>query len=297
MEGAVRRVRGMHAAAPLTPIRVDRTMPQEVLPLVHDINDLIRDLADAHRLNQRFIADAAHQLRTPLATLRVQLDFALREKDPARHLQAINDAIDVLTRLGRMLHQLLTLAKADESEPWVALPEGLIDIDLIAREEVERRLDDALESGMDLGYAGPGRSVLIRGVDELVREGVANLVDNALRYAGAGAHVTVGVNAGAPEVYVEDDGPGIPAGERVNVTQRFYRIAGTMADGCGLGLAIASEIVHRHAGKLVLEASAAGKGLRARLVFPSVDHPAETRSETAITAAAIQGAPYPAGRA
>jgi two-component system sensor histidine kinase TctE len=270
MENAVRRVRSMHAAAPLAPINVDRTLPVEVLPLVQEINDLMRDLGRAHRLNQRFIADAAHQLRTPLATLRVQLDFALRETDPARHLRAIDDAIAVLTRMGRVLHQLLTLAKADESEPRADLPEGLVDVDAIAREEVERRLDDAVDGGIDLGYAGSGRPVPIRAVEELVREAVANLVDNALRYAGAGSHVTVGVDADAPEIYVEDDGPGIPAGERANVIQRFYRIAGTAADGCGLGLSIANEIAQRHGGRLALEAGSAGKGLRARLVFPAL---------------------------
>jgi two-component system sensor histidine kinase TctE len=126
-----------------------------------------------------------------------------------------------------------------------------------------------VDAGIDLGYAGSGRSVPIQGVEELVREAVANLVDNALRYAGGGARVTVGVDADAPEVYVDDDGPGIPAVERVNVTQRFYRIAGTTADGCGLGLAIASEIAQRHGGRLALEEGGAEKGLRARLVFPA----------------------------
>jgi two-component system sensor histidine kinase TctE len=266
MEKAVRDVRSQHAVAALTPFPVDGDMPVEVVPLVQEIIDLIADLAASHRLNQRFVADAAHQLRTPLAALRVQLEVALREHDPERHTRAINDAVHVLTRMGHTLHQLLTLAKADE-EARDAPP--LVDIDLIAREEVERRIDDAVSAGVDLGYSGIGQPVLIRGQEDLLREAVANLLDNALRYGGAGERVTVGVESNAPEIYVEDEGPGIPEKERDKVRQRFYRIAGTQGDGCGLGLSIVEEIVRRHAGSLVLESGAGGAGLRARFIFPA----------------------------
>lgn len=268
METAVREVRGRHAAAPLRPLKVDRGFPEEVLPLVHEINDLIGDLSAAHRVNQRFIADAAHQLRTPIATLRVQLDFAVREEDPRRRSQALADAADYLKRMGRMLHQLLTLAQADESEGGGVLAQGVVDIDRVAREELEHRIDDALARGVDLGYAGEGRRVPLRGAEDLLREAVANLVDNALRYGAAGGQVTVGVVADPPEVYVEDSGPGIPSDERAKVGARFYRIPGTGGQGCGLGLAIVSEIVRRHGGELALEDAAGGTGLRARLVFP-----------------------------
>jgi two-component system sensor histidine kinase TctE len=265
MEKAVRDVRSRHAVAALTPLPVDAEVPVEVVPLVQEINDLIGDLSASHRLNQRFVADAAHQLRTPLAALRVQLELALREHDPERHGRAINDAVHVLTRMGHTLHQLLTLAKADE-EPSDALP--LVDIDLIAREEVERRIDDAVSAGVDLGYSGSGEPILIRGQEDLLREAVANLLDNALRYGGAGERVTVGVESKVPEIYVEDEGSGIPEKERDKVRERFYRMAGTQGEGCGLGLSIVEEIVRRHAGSLVLE-SGAGGGLRARCVFPS----------------------------
>jgi two-component system sensor histidine kinase TctE len=265
MEKAVRDVRSLHAAAPLSPIALDGTLPQEVFPLVQEINDLIETLSAAHRLNQRFIADAAHQLRTPLATLRVQLELALREQDAVRHAKAINDAVLALTRMGHTLHQLLTLAKADSNESDAA--QGLVDIDLIAREEVERRIDDALAAGVDLGYAGAGEPVWIRGQQELLREAVSNLLDNALRYGAGGRHVTVGVSAASPEIYVEDTGPGIPEDERDKVRQRFYRIPGTQGEGCGLGLSIVEEIVRRHAGALVLENRADGTGLRARFIF------------------------------
>jgi two-component system sensor histidine kinase TctE len=266
MEKAVRDVRSVHAAAPLSPIALDSTLPDEVFPLVQEINDLIENLSTAHRLNQRFIADAAHQLRTPLATLRVQLELALREQDAVRHETAINDAVEALTRMGHTLHQLLTLAKADRNESGSA-SQSLVDIDLIAREEVERRIDDALAAGVDLGYAGAGNPVWIRGQEELLREAVANLLDNALRYGASGRHITVGVSAASPEIYVEDAGPGIPENERENVRQRFYRIPGTQGEGCGLGLSIVEEIVRRHDAALVLENRSGGSGLRVRFIF------------------------------
>lgn len=267
IEIAVRNARRKHAVAPLSPIAIDPSIPQEVVPLVHEINDLIQDLSAAHRLNQRFIADAAHQLRTPLATLRVQLDVALRERDSSRHLQAINNAVALLTRMGRMLHQLLTLAKADENE-FGNVGAGMVDIDLLAREELERRIDDAVAIDVDLGYAGPGRPVFVSGMDQLLREAIGNLLDNALRYSGCGSRVTVGVSTeSTPELYVEDNGPGIPDNERTKIGQRFYRVPGVGGDGCGLGLAIVTEIARRHDARLVLETPAESKGLRARIVF------------------------------
>lgn len=267
METAVRDVRKLHAAAPLSPIAADQNLPEEVLPLVEQINDLINDLASAHQLNQRFIADAAHQLRTPLTTLRVQLEVALRERDPERHTRAIDDAVRALTRIGYTLHQLLTLAKADRDD--AGLVGRLVDLDLVAREEVERRIDDALAAGVDLGYAGAGKPVFIHGQEELLRETVANLLDNALLYGATGRHVTVGIIADSPELYVEDRGPGIPESERERVRERFYRLPGTQAEGCGLGLAIVEEIVRRHAGSLVLETGVDGTGVRVRCIFPA----------------------------
>jgi two-component system sensor histidine kinase TctE len=266
MEKAVRDVRSQHAVAALAPFPIDAGIPVEVVPLVQEINDLIGDLAASHRLNQRFVADAAHQLRTPLAALRVQLELALREHDTERHARAINDAVNVLTRMGHTLHQLLTLAKADE-DASDAPP--LVDIDRIARDEVERRIDDAVSAGIDLGYSGTAQPVLVHGQEDLLREAAANLLDNALRYGSTGERITVGVEPEAPEIYVEDEGPGIPEKERDKVRQRFYRIAGTQGDGCGLGLSIVEEIVRRHSGRLVLETGSGGSGLRARLIFPS----------------------------
>ena len=270
LQGAVRDVRALHAKAPLTAIPTQDDLPQEVFPLIEEINSLILDLSTAHRLNQRFIADAAHQLRTPLATLRVQLELALRERDPERHARAINDAVDVLGRMGRVLHQLLTLAKADEDYAKDD-PRPLVDIDQIAREEIERRLDDAVAAGVDLGYEGLDRPVQVSGDAALLGEAVANLLDNALRYGAAGKHVTVGVKCDPlPEIYVEDSGPGIAPGEQDKVRDRFYRIPASPGDGCGLGLSIVEEIARHHAATFLLHnRDSTSSGLRARLVFPN----------------------------
>src|SRR5690606_28961293 len=135
-------------------------------------------LAAAHRMNERFIVNAAHQLRTPVATLRVQLEAAGREQDPKRRAAHVEDATQVVGHMSRVLHQLLTLAKADESASR-RTEEERVDLDAIGREEVEHRLDDAVALGVDLGYEGPGEPVEVAGNTELVREALANLLDNA----------------------------------------------------------------------------------------------------------------------
>ena len=267
LEKAVRKTGAPGAGALLTPLALTPDMPSEVFPLVAQINKLIAELSAAHRVNERFIVNAAHQLPTPVATLRVQLESASRERDPQRRAEAVNDAVQVVTHMSRMLHQLLTLAKADESATH-PLRDASADVDLIAREEVERRLDDAVALGVDLGYEGAGKPVPVAGNDDLVREALVNLLDNALRYGTSGGQVTVGVTgSSAPELYVEDRGPGIPAAERERVGDRFYRLPGTPGDGCGLGLSIVKEIARLCGASFILDRAAEGSGLRARLVF------------------------------
>jgi len=264
MERAVGNARARHARSPLAPVPLDSDMPAEVVPLLDEINDLIADLSAAHHLNQRFVADAAHQLRTPLATLRVQLETALRERNPERHSRALNDAVAALGRMSHLLHQLLTLARADGSD---AADVGSADIGLIGREEVERRLEEAVALGVDLGYSGPSHPVIVRGRGELLREAVSNLVDNALRYGGSGGQVTVGVQPQIPEIFVEDLGPGIPPASRSKALDRFHRLPGSAGDGCGLGLSIVEEIARRSGASLRLEDATPAGGLRARLLF------------------------------
>lgn len=269
MEGAVRELR-VRDAARLVPIPVPDTTPVELIPLVEQINRLIDELSASHRVTERFVVNAAHQLRTPVATLRVALETARRERDPQSRSEAIDDAVKVVVNMGRMLHQLLTLARTDEKGAHSG-SEARADIDRIAREEVERRVDDALVLDVDLGYEGPGAPVLVAADSGLIREALANLLDNALVHGASGGHVTVGVREGVePELYVEDRGAGIPAAERDRIGDRFYRVPGTSAPGSGLGLSIVNEIARIHRGRLVLEGGAHGIGLRARLILAGV---------------------------
>jgi len=267
---ALRKARRADTGAPATALQLTPDMPVEVVPLVAQINALVEQLADAHRANERFIINAAHQLRTPVATLRVQLEAASRIQEGRRRLEHITDAVQVVSHMSRVLHQLLTLAQADESAMQPIRSEAL-DLVRLARDEVAARIDDAVALGVDLGYEGPNEPVPVCGNIGLVREALANLVDNALRYGAAGGIVTVGVDAApVPTLYVEDRGPGIPEDERRRVLDRFYRMPGTPGEGCGLGLSIVAEIARSSGAAFELEAGNAGMGLRASLRFAAL---------------------------
>lgn len=266
LEPIVQRVRGGRRGFAALP--EGREVPSEVRPLVHTINALMREISEEHAARQRFVADAAHQLRTPLAALRVQLDLALREKDPGRHGEALADAAAVLSRTSHLIHRLLTLSRVDQASED-ATPMERVDLDRLAREEVESWIDRALARGIDLGYDNPGHPVLIPGRGALLHEALSNLIDNALTYAGAGGPITVGVSDGPPRLFVEDGGPGIPEGERERVRGRFYRIPGTPGEGCGLGLAIVDEIARIHGARLLILSREGGPGVRVVLEFPA----------------------------
>jgi two-component system sensor histidine kinase TctE len=264
LEPIVRKVRSGRRAFAALPEGPE--VPSEVRPLVHTINALLREISEEHASRQRFVADAAHQLRTPLASLRVLLDVALREKDPERHQKALADAASTLSRTSHLIHRLLTLSRVDQ-EAIDGVPLETVDLDHLARVEVESWIDRALARGIDLGYDNPGGAAAIRGREVLLHEALSNLIDNALAYAGSGGPVTVGVRASPPQLFVEDSGPGIPEGERERVRSRFYRIPGTPGEGCGLGLAIVDEIARIHGARLRILSREGGPGTRVVLEF------------------------------
>src|SRR5687768_417341 len=164
---AVRQTANAHVDAQLAPIPLAPDAPEEVRPLIAQINALIARLAEAHRLNERFIVNAAHQMRTPVATLRVQLESAQRAQDPERRAEALQDALQAVRAMTRMLHQMLTLARTDDSNAQVPTS-ATADIVQLARDELERRLDDADALGVDLGYDGPATRVQVAADDALV---------------------------------------------------------------------------------------------------------------------------------
>lgn len=241
-------------------------VPSEVKPLIVAIDQLIGKLAEAREAQQRFVANAAHQLRTPLAALQVQTERASRETDPRKHAEALDEVIKSLSRMRHLTQQLLTLSRADASSANMLRMEP-VDLAQLARNEIERWADAAIERNIDLGYDGPEKGTIVHGEPRLLSELLGNLIDNAIQYAGAGASVTVGVRAHPPTLFVEDDGPGILAQERGHVFEPFYRVRGSEGAGCGLGLTIAHEIAARHQATLGIVDTRDARGVRIEVAF------------------------------
>ena len=241
--------------------------PIEIRPLLQALDVVVERLAEAQASQQRFIVNASHQLRTPLAALQVQAERALREPDPVKHLAALESVLKTMGRLRHLSHQLLMLARA-EPHANPELPLRTTDLAALARSELEQWTDAAIARGVDLGYEGPATGLEVDAEPQLLRELIGNLVDNAIKYAGRDARITLSLSVDPnPVLVVEDDGPGIPEAERALVLERFYRRAQSPGEGSGLGLAIAREIAARHGAKLRLAAGADGKGLRVSVRF------------------------------
>jgi len=250
----------------LVPIGDSGRVPSEVKPLIIAIDQLIGRLSEAREAQQRFVANAAHQLRTPLAALQVQTERASRETDPRRHAEALAEVIKALSRMRHLTQQLLTLSRADASSANM-LSMGPVDIALLARNELERWADPAIEHNIDLGYDGAESGVMVQGEPRLLAELLGNLVDNAIQYGGAGGKITVGVSRSPVTLFVEDEGPGIVAAERAHVFEPFYRVRGSAGGGCGLGLTIAREIAARHGASLAIVDRTGMRGTRIEVVF------------------------------
>ncbi len=244
----------------------DSAVPVEVRPLTHAINDLMQRLGQTLSVQHRFIADAAHQLRTPIAGLKIQIERALHSDSMDEIRPALSQLQNSAERVAHLSNQLLTLARA---EPGANDPARFTDIDLnaIARETGMHWVPRALERNIDLGFAGSDHPVRIRGDALLLQELISNLIDNAVRYGREGGSITVSVTAPA-QITVEDDGPGIPDDERSKVFERFHRMPGSPGDGSGLGLAIVREIAQAHGAQVRLGNPAAGNGTRIQITFP-----------------------------
>lgn len=271
LEHLQRQIEG-RAANAIAPIEL-RAAPPEVHALAKAINTLIEREREHVAAQKRFISDAAHQLRTPLAGLKGQLDLALadaRDAPQAARLQRVNEGAQ---RAARLVGQLLTLARA-EPEASAAHNRTVVNLGVLAAEVCAQAVPRALAVGIDLGFddreSPAAEPVHILGIPTLLREAIGNVVDNAIRYAGTGARVTVHVGTEGTRaiVDVEDDGPGIPAADCERMFGRFVRGTDT-GDGCGLGLAIVREIVERHAGHVELRA-AEPRGTLVRIELPRV---------------------------
>ncbi|MBW7832483.1 MAG: sensor histidine kinase N-terminal domain-containing protein [Simplicispira suum] len=241
----------------------DRTVPLEVAPLVASVNDLLTRLSDSLATQKRFLADAAHQLKTPLAGLRMQADLAQRAGTSPEEIKRSLEQIGRSSiRATHSVNQLLALARAESSSAQIALVP--CDLAQITVDVVHDAISRALDKGIDLGYDGalpgaPGVNML--GNPTLLHELVRNLVDNAINYTPSTSErpgvVTARVLADTFGhvllLQVEDSGPGVPESERELIFRPFYRVLGNEADGSGLGLPIVQEIARQHGTRIVVE--------------------------------------------
>jgi two-component system sensor histidine kinase TctE len=247
------------SASLLLPIELTAT-PQEVYSLASTINRLLDAMARGQQKEKRFLNDAAHQLRTPLAGLIGQTELALHESQEPAVRERLQKVLSAAQRSAHLVHQLLQLARSESNVDMQA-----IDLAALAREVAREWAGRAHAQGMDLGYEGEER-LMVQGQPLLLREALNNLIDNALLYAGEGATVTVRVTA-LPGPWallaVEDDGPGVPPAHLTDLFARFWR-GSDKAGGCGLGLSIVEEVALRHGGQPLAE-SMEPHGLRVGL--------------------------------
>jgi signal transduction histidine kinase len=244
----------------------DHTTPVEIAPAIEALNRLLAQLRESNEMQQRFLANAAHQLRTPLAGMQMHLELLLRRELSPEVREEIAGMHVATVRAGHLANQLLALAKAEASvDDFGRL--GTVDLYGIADHAAQEWVQRAIARDIDLGFLLEHATV--SGNPVLLGELLDNLLDNALRYTPRGGAVTVrcGSELGHPYLSVEDNGPGIPESAHGRVFERFYRIQGTPGDGAGLGLAIVKEVALRHRGTLRIEKPDGNKGQGTRIVI------------------------------
>jgi two-component system, OmpR family, sensor histidine kinase TctE len=243
----------------LSPLDIHQA-PEEVAPLVQSINELLERLQTMLRTQKRFLADAAHQMKTPLAGLRMQAELAQRaleagEGDPAELSATLRNIARSSQRAAHVVNQLLAMSRAEGSGQ--VLSRSAQDLGELAEPVVRDLVPMALDKGIDLGFEPPAVPAKVLAHTVLFREMLRNLVDNALAYTPSGGRVTLRVlHDGLGDlalVQVEDSGPGVAPDERAMVFEPFYRTLGTGVDGSGLGLAIVQEIAKQHEATLTLD--------------------------------------------
>lgn len=249
----------------LREIDVD-TSPREIQPMLRRLNELFSLLREASAVQNRFIADAAHQLRTPLAGLQTQFDLAVNEGAFKNNNARLENIEDGMLRIGRLLGQLLSYARAEATASLAEKPKS-VHLDQIAEISASTFLDAALEKGIDFGFdISPATT---DGIPWLLQEALANLIDNAIRYTPRGGIITVRCGQSPEKAFleVEDNGPGIAEEHLDQIFERFYRVPGTSSNGCGLGLPIVKEIARLHNAEIHVMPGAES-GLCVRLEFP-----------------------------
>ena len=238
---------------------LDVAAPREVMPLIERLNHLFARTGKLIENERRFTADASHELRTPIAAIKAQLQVAQGASDAAGRDHALDNAIQGCNRATHLIGQLLTLARL-ESVDTTALQ--ACRLRTLVAEVMAELAPQALEAGVHLELRD-GADITVQGLPALLQVMVPNLLDNAVRYTPAGTLVTVDImhQQGKPCIRISDNGSGLPAAELAKITQRFYRPLGTSASGSGLGLSIVQRIVELHQATLQITPAADGVGL------------------------------------
>ena len=243
-------------------------MPDEVEDLVIALNQLLKRLRKSIDGSQQFIADASHQLRTPLSALQAQTEIALQKSASDEERVVLGNLLTETQKASRLANQLLSLAKAGP-QAMVETEFQTTDLTELAKRVTESWVRRSIDHKVDLGMDAGDATVVIEGNSTLLEEMLSNLIDNALRYRSPNAIVTVRVawdddDETTAVIEVEDNGPGIPTSYINRVTDRFVRVDERASEGCGLGLAIVREVAERHGGSIHLQPAASG-GLLAKV--------------------------------
>jgi two-component system OmpR family sensor kinase len=266
LQRLTRAVRGRTPTA-LQPLESDG-LPPELLPIVAALNGLLHKVDEAISAQRNFVADAAHELRSPLTALKLQLQLAERAEDDNNRQNAFRKLHERLDRSTHLVQQLMTLARQEQG----ASPPVSVDCDLlkIARQVVADHAIYADSRRIDLGVSADAHSSRVSAHPEGLAVMLSNLVDNALRYTPQGGRVdvTAGQQHGRPYLRVCDNGPGVPEADRARVFDRFYRPDGNEVWGCGLGLSIVKSVADAHQATLLLESGGDGRGLMVTVFFP-----------------------------
>ncbi len=256
---------GHRAPSRLDPLDL-ASVPTELLPLLKRLNGLFAEVTRAMEHERRFTADAAHELRTPLAAIRAQAQVALGTSDAAEREAVLHKVMAACDRTAHLVAQLMTLARLDAQPP--GQPEAVVLTDLVT-EVVAVAAPGAVSRRIEISFTGsPG--IRVSGHAALLQVLVRNLVDNAIRYTPDGGQVMVELTSdgGGVQLSVSDSGGGIPPDQRARVMERFYRVAGSRADGSGLGLSIVSRVAAVHGATVTIADGPDGRGTRVAVSFP-----------------------------
>lgn len=265
---AIREAIARRGSHDLEPIEIQK-LPAEIEPLLEEMNRLMSDLRTLHDSRQRFLADSAHQLRTPLASMRAQTELALRGVQDQGSQVALNNLLASLDRQSRLVNQLLTLSRAENA---LADPvRNEISLEELARNVTSEWVPRALERKIEIAFEAPNNASRVLGNAHSISEALANLLDNALRYCSEGDQVTVKVYVqdGYVCLAVSDTGKGVPDEALQKLFNRFYRVPGSQEEGCGLGLAIVKQVAMAYEGEVGVINRPEG-GLEVSMCFPQV---------------------------